>query len=604
MRRAALLTAALAVVSFAVVMPHTTQAAADPGGGGGQDGCSSGVSVSPQGVVRGDQSTAFHVEYAAWDWPGDLTVKINGVVAQEGDYSPDCLYQSLLLPASRSEFHCGGDNTVELDVKYDDSDHAPWTRTLTPLTVLCPRGTLEQTKVVGAGRTPLDFTDWDVSNGFDSQGAQQGDKTISVDGHAVGTVGYQQAPSASADLDCGQHTVTLSQPSTYGTLAVSGTIDVWCSSWSVTPQGFISQRHPQQNKITLSDPTTVYPSGTVATVSFNGTTFGPLGTMTPDPAGHLHGDFLDKEFLDCGGLYGMTADIIVDIVEPDPGVIVKIRQAVAPIEFSEHIPIQVLCPQAYLSHTEVVQNALPFQQGVNFWEFDGPSDPYNNRKLQPKSVFVNGVQVATSSDPDSWQGSMNGSCGENTVRVTQPTSFGVASAETTFSVLCPTVTADPQVISQASQPRSITVEGNAFHASESGRRRQPYVVTLDGVRVAADDVDEAGSLVNVIPASGLACGPHNITVTEQPPVDVGGGDFAAPAPAPAPDPVPDPNGPITAGTLVVVNCPSIIPPPVPPVVPPAGGKPQGRPTTPNTTLAIQPQIIIAGMTAQVTGTGF
>ena len=52
--------------------------------------------------------------------------------------------------------------------------------------------------------------------------------------------------------------------------------------------------------------------------------------------------------------------------------------------------------------------------------------------------------------------------------------------------------------------------------------------------------------------------------------------------------------------MLTVNCPSIVPPP-------DHGKPhtQGRtPTTPNTTLAIQPQIIFAGMTAQVTGTGF
>jgi hypothetical protein len=88
-----------------------------------------------------------------------------------------------------------------------------------------------------------------------------------------------------------------------------------------------------------------------------------------------------------------------------------------------------------------------------------------------------------------------------------------------------------------------------------------------------------------------------VTITEQVPPFGGGGPAAAAEPT-------DPNGPLSVSTVLVVNCPSIVPPPVDPS---GGGKPHthGRtPTTPNTTLAIQPQIIFAGMTAQVTGTGF
>jgi len=68
------------------------------------------------------------------------------------------------------------------------------------------------------------------------------------------------------------------------------------------------------------------------------------------------------------------------------------------------------------------------------------------------------------------------------------------------------------------------VEGDTFHPS-TANETQPYVITIDGTKVGEDDMDEAGTLVQLVTAKGLACGSHDVTVTELPPQSTGG-DFA------------------------------------------------------------------------------
>jgi len=51
------------------------------------------------------------------------------------------------------------------------------------------------------------------------------------------------------------------------------------------------------------------------------------------------------------------------------------------------------------------------------------------------------------------------------------------------------------------------VEGDTFHPS-TANETQPYVITIDGTKVGEDDMDEAGTLVQLVTAKGLACGSH------------------------------------------------------------------------------------------------
>jgi hypothetical protein len=178
----------------------------------------------------------------------------------------------------------------------------------------------------------------------------------------------------------------------------------------------------------------------------------------------------------------------------------------------------------------------------------------------------------------------------------------LAIAEQTLTVLCPQLDLSPAVITQASQPRAIALRGTSFHPSTGleGSVR-PYVLTVDGTKVGDGVMDNAGAFTTSFPASGLVCGAHDVTVTEQE-----AGSPTRPAkipPTAAADPVPsNPDGPLTVSTSLVVNCPSVITPQLPPG---QVNAPRGTVTTPpNTTLDIEPQVVTAGMIADVTGTGF
>ena len=554
------------------------------------------------------------------------------------DYNTDGGPQTLDEPVPANYFSCANDNTLRIDTDYHGA-HPNQTQTFTGIELKCPKATANPKNIVGAGKAMTTLDGWNANNSFDSDGTYdvqaEPDRAKRLyldgtqnDGTLLGTFGYNVAPQATVNLTCGDHRLELDQdfpdPNIAGGvnhMVVADTFTVSCPTWTVSPQGVISKK--TNTDLAIADKTTVYPPGTTATATFNGTNI-TLGNMTVDQNGHLSGTFSDQGYLKCGGIYSYTEDILVEITEPDPGPPTggtpsapppsgNLRQAaVAPTTTSVEIPVVSLCPAVTLSHEEVGQSAQPFTQRVGFFQFDDDEDPYNGGRLQPKTVFLNGTRVATVSqpsvshfaDPPFVDVSMAGHCGENTVTVHQPTSFGVATAQNTFTVLCPQISISPTVVASKSLPHTISLQGSSFHSSD--RYTWPYVVTLDGKQVAHGDTGQNGAIATTFSASGLACGVHTVTVTEQP-RQGGENNLVAPANAPsgsAPAPgaatpaaATDPDGPMTASTPLVVNCPAATNPPKHLSIPPPK-------TTPSATLSVQPFVVISGMRTLVSGTGF
>lgn len=555
------------------------------------------------------------------------------------DYNTDGGPQTLDEPVPANYFDCAKDNTLRIDTDYQGA-HPSQTQTFTGIELKCPKIAVQPPKVTGAGPVTISVTGWDSGNSFDSDGPYDaGDpartKRLYVDGketqdQPVGSFGYKVAPQATVNLGCGEHTVELDQRypaldagGATSSIRASTTLTVSCPTWTVSPQGVISKK--TNTDLTIGDKTTVYPPGTTAVATFNGTNI-TLGSMDVDQDGHLSGTFSDQGYLQCGNIYSYTDEILVQITEPDPGPPtgtssgtpsappdpVKLREvAAAPTTTSVDIPVVSLCPAVNLSQEEVGQAAGPFTQRVQFFEFDDDNDPYGVGRLGNKTVYLNGAQVATVSQPSvshtgddpSADISMAGQCGENTVRVDQPTSFGLATAQSTFTVLCPQISISPAVVTSKSLPSTISLQGSSFHAT--GRYTWPYVVTVDNKQVAHGDTGQNGAIATTFPASALACGLHTVTVTEQP--RQGGEDnVVAPAEGPAPANAPgaatpaaasDPDGPMTASAPLVVNCPATSNPPKHLTITPPT-------TTPSATLSVQPSVVISGMRTLVSGTGF
>jgi hypothetical protein len=472
---------------------------------------------------------------------------------------------------------------------------------LVPLAKLCPAVKLSQHEVYQSAqpiKQQVGLWEFDNDDEDPYNAGRLQPKSVFLNGTRIATVSQPNVshyvaqdaaltPQDSVQIPmtghCGVNTVMVTQPTSFGVATAQDTFTVLCPTWSVTPQGVISKKTPSD--LAIADKTTVYPAGTTATASFLGTHI--LGTMTADQSGHLSGTFSDKGYLQCGNTFSSTDSVRIEIVEPDPATATQ----------TVEVPVVSLCPAVNLSHDEVDQSALPLTQQVGFWQFDDDDDPYDGGRLGPKSVFLNGARVATVSEPsvaddnDSAPVAMSGRCGMNTVVVTQSTSFGVATAQNTFIVLCPQISVSPAVAASTALPQTISLHGTAFHAT-AHNFTQPYTVSLDGKRVAQGDADQNGVLTNSFTApSGLVCGVHTVTVTEQP--RQGGEDTATPAAAPAPA---DPDGPMTSSTPLVVNCPQSR---QVTTVPPGGGSIRPVPT-----LAVNPVGVITGMRTLVTGTGF
>jgi hypothetical protein len=585
--------AALTVLGLGVAAPSVARAAAED----------DFVTVTPHALIKpsGSDGPNFDVQAQLLGSPVDITLSVNGFARLTYHLSgsgpgPYDMY----VPAAN--FDCRNDNTVRVDTDYGSAFPAQ-TQTVGGLVVVCPQISVSPQQVAGTDPVTITLPLWD---GFDTAGPTQGAKSLYIDTTLLGTFDYHVAPEATFTPACGDHTIKLSQPSPYGLVEATAPFYVYCPSsvgWTVSPRGLLA---PQaDNRFTLA--TTFRWSRVLGAAVYLDDSTDPVGTMAPAPSapGTLEGSY---EFSDNGQLrYGGGGAHTIHVKGT------QYCNEFKTCPFDQRIPFYVVNPYVLLPHDELVQSALPFTETITLGSFENADDPYD-RHPQPKTVYLDDEPIGTSTT-DAWTGALNPPCGKSTLKVAQNTPFGLASVDKTLTVLCPQVNLGPAVLEQKSQPRTITLTGSSFHPplhDEGGNPIMiPYTVSLDGTQVGNGFTNEDGTLMTAFTASGLACGPHDVTVAEHEP-DVGnGGDgiiLLAPrrGTAAAPEP-PDPDGPITVSTVLVVNCPVTPVPPSGPVTPPGRpGLPNSHPPAPPPapTLNVQPQVIIAGMTTLVTGTGF
>lgn len=590
LRTAALLTAALAVLSLAVVVLHPRRAAAED----------NFVTVDPMGqIVTGNTTASIQVTIQTADTPSTITLTDNGAMNGSFDETGASHHYLISWPA----LQCSGNNTLKVDVDYHGV-HPSISQTVTGIAVLCPKFFLSPHKVAGSGPVTLDLTSWNAEGSFDSLGPYTGDgnaKKLFLDGTQIGVFPYHVAPAPTIDISCDTssvtHTIKLTQVTPYGTLEASDTLEDWCSTWQVSPKGLLAPTGT--STFTISDHTTTYRPNTTVTATLtdiSDTVVKSYDPITFAAGGQLSHTFADDGVLACGNRSAYTINL--HIVQPDPPVIIHFAPRLAPIVTDEHIPFHVLCPQVSTQppHYTIDQSALPFDLPVITYGFDDVTNVYDARDVAPKTYYLDGHKLGTSTSQDdtSFRSKLNPSCGKHTYTVTQPTGLGPAHGDMQLVILCPQVTLSPAVIASDAQPHPITVQGNGFHppwGGEAGVRPQPYVLTVDGKQVGQGETTVDGTVPASFTATGLGCGPHDVTIKELPPAPGGGKLLDLPS-APAPTVAPtDPDAPLIASAPLVVNCPPIV-----------TGRPPGR--NPDTTLNIAPQVIIAGMTSYVTGTGF
>ena len=101
-------------------------------------------------------------------------------------------------------------------------------------------------------------------------------------------------------------------------------------------------------------------------------------------------------------------------------------------------------------------------------------------------------------------------CGLHLVAVSQPEASnftkGPVSASAPLLVDCPTVTVDPASVARDDQPVTVRVSGRGVDFLRSAQ------VLLDGRPAATADVALDGSVETSLPAVGLPCGPHTVTL--------------------------------------------------------------------------------------------
>jgi hypothetical protein len=123
-----------------------------------------------------------------------------------------------------------------------------------------------------------------------------------------------------------------------------------------------------------------------------------------------------------------------------------------------------------------------------------------------------------------------------------------------FTVSC--ITANPSTITSTQEPVQITLTGSEFFSDYN-----TFSITVDGTQVSTTPTFNGNTVTTVITAQGLACGTHNVTLSERLPVMV-------------------------ASTTLTVQCPT-------------NGGPPGNPT-----MTANPAVVVDGDLTHVTGTGF
>jgi len=617
-RVVALTGAAIAVIGVVVAIPHTHRA--------GAIDATDFASLQPSTFVDKDPNVSGVTVTATLPvTPVTLAYTING--AGQG-YREDKSPATMTIPVS--EFPDCGPTTVTVEV--DTLSDVPRTLQSQTFTVtrLCPTFTVSPSKVKGTDPVTITLQNWNsdgrFDSGFDSFGSYPDSaaykKKLSVNGVKVDDeFGYKVTPTVKTpSLKDGDNTITLTQDSPFGTLTATATLNSWNSTWSVSPQGEVTTA--SQVTLTVSD-SAKHCGGTTANFYLGTQTVAKKTISMTDESQEL---MPPATFSDDGYFFTSNPDnryVRVEIVEGrscspirfaaidpdpaatgDPGPGGGFQPPPPPTPTIVQIPFTVLDPGLQVEHSDLDQSALPATDTVYLPGFDTNNDIYNNRDLQPTAVYVGEEKVGTTMGSQ-WTGPLSPPCGDSVLTARQATSFGTISIQTPLHVYCPQAQLSPAVIAKAAEPATVQLSGEKFHTSDaqSGVTR-PYVVTVDGTQVANGDMDDAGAFTTSFVASGLDCGPHDVTVTELP--SQGGAQLALPATptAAADDPAPpEPNGPMTVTSSLTVNCP--VTDPGQPGEPSHPGQPQGKPGTPAPpTLAVNPQGVIAGMRTFVTGTGF
>jgi hypothetical protein len=135
----------------------------------------------------------------------------------------------------------------------------------------------------------------------------------------------------------------------------------------------------------------------------------------------------------------------------------------------------------------------------------------------PKTLYLDETPMGTFGYQKAMTFNAAPSCGAHIVRVVQPSQFGLLDASTTLTVLCAQASLSPDAIAHDSQPRSVSVTGWSFYPDMA------VAVLLEGKQVATAVTDASGTVITSIRASGLACGQHQVTITDNRVFDTGPG---------------------------------------------------------------------------------
>jgi hypothetical protein len=164
---------------------------------------------------------------------------------------------------------------------------------------------------------------------------------------------------------------------------------------------------------------------------------------------------------------------------------------------------RVLCPSIDVDPSLISSTRLPHLFAV---DPNGDFD-YHNNDL-PKTLYLDEVALGTYGYQMPMVITAQPSCGTHTLRLVQPSQFGTLDASTTLTVLCAQASLAPGMIARKLLPHAVSVIAWSFYPN------LPVALRLEGNQVATATTDESGALTTPITASGLDCGPHQVTVID------------------------------------------------------------------------------------------
>jgi hypothetical protein len=171
----------------------------------------------------------------------------------------------------------------------------------------------------------------------------------------------------------------------------------------------------------------------------------------------------------------------------------------------------------------------------------------------------------------------------------------VQPSRTTLVITCPTITAHPSSVPQASLPGSLQVTGDGWDGNSE------VTLTVDGGPSVTATTNSDGGLTAAVPVSAQPCGTVPVVAVEAAPatpVGAGPAPGASPSPSPAATPAP------RAATSIEVTCPTPTPTPTSTPTPTATPTPTPTPTPrPAPTLVADP-VVSSGGVSLATGHGF